>query len=272
MLNLRHNQRQWVTKHASHNCGVGATLQEWNFQDHAICPRCKDAEETTLHVFLCQAQGAKACFHKSMKRLNTQLKRHQTQRSLRHAIIHALERWQQGLNPIPENLSPAIRNVLQHQTEIGWDQFMLGLPSTKWAVYQQSYYKAQRSRRTGKKWLRRILPHIIQAGRKQWLHRSDYKHNIGKTDDTEMKTLLHEAIVNQFQLGEHTLLVGDKAKLDYNLIHLLNKPLHIKRAWWHNIHAARQRYHRKQQHDDALRLESRQSSLLLKWIYGQQST
>ena len=84
-----------------------------------------------------------------------------------------------------------------------------------------------------------------------------------------MKRVLNEAIINQFQLGERTLLQGDKAKLDYNLVHLLNKPLHIKRAWWHNIHAVRQRYLRKQQHDDALRLESRQLSLLLKWVYGQ---
>jgi hypothetical protein len=36
---LCQRERQWVTKTASENCGVGTTLVEWKFQDHAQCPR-----------------------------------------------------------------------------------------------------------------------------------------------------------------------------------------------------------------------------------------
>ena len=148
-----------------------------------------------------------------MRRLNVQLKHHNTQRQLRHAIIRGLERWQQGQDPITDNLPPALRDaLLASQTEIGWDQLLLGLPSTKWAIYQQSFYSSQKSRQTGRKWLRGILPQLIRAGRKQWLHRSHYKHHIGKPEEAAMRQLLNGAIINQFQIGDRTLLPGDKSQ------------------------------------------------------------
>ena len=40
MHHLTPGERRYVTKAASANCGVGATLVQWKFQVDALCPRC----------------------------------------------------------------------------------------------------------------------------------------------------------------------------------------------------------------------------------------
>ena len=269
---LPHDQRMWATKHASQNCGIGTTLQEWRFQDHATCPRCEHPQEDGAHVFRCQGNGADDHFQKSLNRLNSHLKKTFTHRLLRRGMIKALKAWHQGNDPTNVTTSPSVQRVLHEQTVIGWEHLFTGLATKQWTTFQQDHYNNQRSKRSGRKWMRKLLPQLIRAGKRQWLHRSKHKHQIGKPEEVAMRKLLNVAIIHQFQMGPHALLPGDKAKLDKNLVQLLQKPLHIRRAWWHNVHAARQRYERKRAHDDALVLESRQSSLLLKWIKDHQAS
>ena len=268
---LQHNLRMWATKHSSHNCGLGTTLQEWKFQEHSKCPRCSHTTEDNVHVFTCQLQGAHESFQKSLNRLNAHLKRTFTHRLLRRGMIKALMAWHTGHDPTTVSTSSAVTRALIAQSKIGWENLLVGLPATEWLSFQQEHYSNQRSRRNASKWLRQLLPHLIRMGKRQWLHRNKYKHQIGKPDEIELRRILNKAILHQFQMGKRALLPGDKAKLDRNPIQLLHKPLHIRKAWWHNIHAARQRYERKKAHDDALLLLSRQSSVLLKWIRENQS-
>ena len=49
MHHLPQKRRQWVTKNASRNCGIGTILQGWGKQDHAKCVRCSCLEETVEH-------------------------------------------------------------------------------------------------------------------------------------------------------------------------------------------------------------------------------
>ena len=105
-------------------------------------------------------------------------------------------------------------------------------------------------------------------GRKQWLHRNDYKHRIDKTTHKELARTLDRAIVQEFAQGTSDLLPGDAGKMDINLITLLNKPLHVRRSWWNNIHQARLRYLQVSQAQAAERRRSRENSLLVKWLKG----
>ena len=57
MGSLKLCDRRRIPKHASENCGVNATLQEWKKQSHNRCPRC-DQPETAQHVLVCRAEGA----------------------------------------------------------------------------------------------------------------------------------------------------------------------------------------------------------------------
>ena len=137
-----------------------------------------------------------------------------------------------------------------------------------WRQAQQEYYNQQRSRKSGKKWAATVLTKLIHVGRKQWLHRNDYKHKVDKADLKKFTRTLDKAIIQEYADGPTHLLPGDEGKMNINMLTLLDKPLHVKRAWWNNIHQARLRYLRVKQEQEAERLRSRENSLLVKWLKG----
>ena len=96
-----------------------------------------------------------------------------------------------------------------------------------------------------------VLSKLIHIGRKQWLHRNDYKHKVDKADLKELTRTLDKAIIQEYADGPSHLLPGDEGKMNINMLTLLNKPLHVKRSWWNNIHQARLRYLRVKQKQEA---------------------
>ena len=268
MLKLPHKDRLWITKMSSDNYGVGTTLVNWKFATVATCLRCGEQEETTEHVFCCQAAGAREVFQKSLRRLNKKLKLIHTNRVVRHALVNALSKWQQGTRHIlPDNYRD-LQQILDAQEQLGWANAFKGLIVKGWQQYQQQHFHQAKYQRSGKKWTQQVVTCLIRIGKEQWRHRNKHKHEIGKPIELALKQHLHTAIVHEFHLGPNTLLPGDKAKLDINLVTLLNRPLHVKKAWWYNVHIARQRFQRIQQHNEELRLESRAASRLVQWLEG----
>jgi hypothetical protein len=94
---LPQHEKQWVTKTASQNCGVGTTFVEWDMQDDAKCPRCGRGhdQETTEHVTQCRTQGADTRFKKSLCQICSYLNKTNTWPVLTDTILHCLRHWHQ---------------------------------------------------------------------------------------------------------------------------------------------------------------------------------
>ena len=70
LKSMRLGKRRRVSKHASHDCGVGTTLVRWKQQDDDHCPRC-GLSETTQHVIVCSE--ADDCFDSAIEHMDTKL-------------------------------------------------------------------------------------------------------------------------------------------------------------------------------------------------------
>ena len=110
--------------------------------------------------------------------------------------------------------------------------------------------------------MRDLLPCIMRAGRKQWLHRNDHKHYLTKPRLEAYKKLLDAYIVQQFAMGTRELLPSDHVKLHTNMLHLLNKPLSVRKTWGRNMQISRQRYQRVKRQNDEWQEEARNASIL----------
>jgi hypothetical protein len=263
---LPQHERQWVTKTASENCGVGTTLVHWNMQEDAICPRCNHPNETTEHVSQCQGQGASKTFRKSLRRIRKHLTEEKTHPQIQRAILHCLRRWHKGRQIDMPRFPESIQQAINHQSTIGWQDFLEGLMAKQWQVLQAQHYASKRSRKTSKKWATGVITQVIRLGIRQWRHRNDYKHRLGKPREAEYERILNHAIARELILGPATLLPGDRHKVQINLIRLLKKPLRTRKAWWINVHTARQRFLQIQAHDDELERQSKESSTLYQWL------
>ena len=267
MRSLPHAHRQWITKTASQNCGVGTTLVNWKYQDDAKCPRCGHPEETTEHVSICHGRDANKVFRRSHKRLRRVLRKEDTDPRIQRALLSSLKRWRKS-EPFPTTADPDIQQAITQQTEIGWQALLEGLPSHKWAQLQQSYYSAKGSRRKGSRWMVTVLRALVRMGRRQWLHRNDVKHHTLKPRHEECRHLLHHQIIREYAEGPRALLPGDKRMLKVNLIQLLRKPLAYKKAWWANIIKAKQRKDRLRLQREAHKRESQENSKLFQYMQG----
>ena len=258
-------RRRWVTKTASHNCGVGTTLQSWNFQDHSTCPRCSATEDTT-HVYQCTGHNATEIWNKSIDRLQTYLTTHHTDPELATCLITCLQQWRRKekihLTSYPEELKQLIRD----QRELNWQNLLEGLPVKRWRLLQHNYYKRSNIRKSSTRWLRGMLQHVHHLAWNQWDHRNKIKHNIVRPETKRALNLLHSEITREYLQGHDTLLPSDRHHLRHNLANILSKTIEFKKAWLVNITTARQRMIRIQQHDEERNTKSRETSTLIRWF------
>jgi len=89
---LKPGYQKYLTKHASHNCVVGAALVEWKFQDDDSCPRCGQPEDTN-HVLRCTCSGASETWNKNCTELEEWMTAVDAHPLLQDALLHNIQQW-----------------------------------------------------------------------------------------------------------------------------------------------------------------------------------
>ena len=136
------------TKHASKNCGVGATLLLWNYQCNADCPQCSLPEDTA-HDLQCQAPDVTCLWDMHLANLDASLCNMSTPDNLQLTITSRLQAWHTS-TPFLSHPAwpPALRDVIQHQDTIDWKAFLEGLPSKSWQLYIMTHASMPTSYKT----------------------------------------------------------------------------------------------------------------------------
>ncbi len=265
MPSLPRPLQHWCSKTASRNCGIGTTLEHWDFQDDSVCPRCAHPTEDAAHVSQCRGQGADEVFSASMKKLQVFFDDTSTCPDIQDAIVRNLNHWRH-LQPLALTESPSTNTAIQEQANIGWQAMLEGLLSKRWKLLQMRYYRQQGKQKSINKWQQRLIRLLLQCGQGQWKHRNEYKHILGRPRHKAFEAKLNQCIIQAFRIGEKHLLPGDKHYIQQSLISVLSKPLRNRKQWLLNVHNARQRFLRKKHHDDTLKLESQLASPVFQWM------
>lgn len=270
MHKLPFSRRRWIMKHASENCGVGATLLKWEYQTDAKCPRCNHPAEDTRHVLLCQGTDANEVFQQSIDTLKTTMEAIDTDPDILHTIVRCLGAWRSQQRVYLTDTPPEIRRAALDQQKIGWKRFLEGLPSRKWQTLQHRYYSLHSIRKSSKKWIDTLLHQLHHLAWNQWNHRNDVKHRLSKPRERMAMRMLDQEIIRMYTNGLLQLLPGDRYHLEFNLAHLLKRPVNYKKSWLLNVIAAQKHYMRIRAEADEVHQQSRDLSWILRWIQGQQ--
>ena len=262
---LKPGYQRWITKHASHNCGVGTTLVEWNQQNDDRCPRCSHPEDTT-HVLRCTGSGATEVWNEHYTALEEWMTETDTHPLLQEVLLQNLQRWRQGLAPITQHPVPKIQQFLVSQATIGWRNLMEGLPSYWIRKIQQSHISSTQLWSSGKKWTQTFLSKVFHLARSQWEHRNDVKHRSKRPRHHAMLRQLNDSITDELLTGAMALPLADRFHFDHNLMNLLRMSTQYKKDWLLNVRAARERYARRLAQDAVVQAESMATSKLLKWM------
>ena len=232
-------KKRWLMKHLTGQCGVGRTLVRRKYQDHDNCPLCNNPDETTSHVVLCKDYRAKTKFGLLMGELSTWMEESYTHQGMSRAIIQRLGEWHAGRTPQPIQGNRALQRTIREQDEIGWENFLNGRPTRRFAEYQHRHFQDIGKDNYGSIWLSKFITQAYDITFQMWQHRNEVKHNTTSPQDQAALQQLRFQVEDQFVTGllglpkqDHYLLDDKDKTLNYDLPHT--------RRWLNLIKGARQ--------------------------------
>jgi hypothetical protein len=149
--------------------------------------------------------------------------------------------WQADI-PLQDNpnWSPSLTNLIHSQDDIGWKNFMEGLPSQSWIPYMAQHYSSIRSRLCPKKWLTQSLQASHHLAWSQWECRNKYLHEDGTPREKQAHRLLQCQIIQEFLQGLEDLPPADHHHFTISLHSILSRSKEAyKQAWILNVDVAR---------------------------------
>jgi hypothetical protein len=198
------------------------------------------APEDTSHVLRCTAFKAQDTWDANLLALAGHLASTDTPTDLTEAICSRLTDWRADI-PLQDNphWSPSLTNLIHSQDDIGWKNYMEGLPSHSWIPYMAQHYSSIRSRLCPKKWLTQSLQATHHLAWSQWECRNKYLHEDGTPREKQALRLLQRQIIQEFLRGPENLPQADHHHFAFSLHSILSRSKAYKQAWILNVAAAR---------------------------------
>ena len=203
-------KRRWLCKHCAKQCGVGRCLLRRQYQTHNNCPRCDQPDETTTHVLQCQASSAIDEWQEAIAALELWMGKESTHTALTSAILTRLEAWQQAVPLQPIKGSRALKEAIEAQDQLGWENFLLGRLSPTLSQYQQVHYTNIGSQKTGKAWLARLIRQLWLVCWRMWEHRNFINNSTLTDEEKRERSHLLSQVHQEFAKGSSTLLKTDR--------------------------------------------------------------
>ena len=173
-------KRHFVSKHSTGHCSVGVMMKKRGFRTDSRCPRCKNPDESVIHVIVCQHPSASEIWNEQMSNLKQWLRSQKTNSNIIEAIIHNLKKLRKSGGIYGHHYQDInMRKAVQEQNNIGWDHLLLGRISNRWSFLQDCHYKRIQSRRTGERWAANLIMKIWEVHWSMWNHRNESIHDTG---------------------------------------------------------------------------------------------
>jgi hypothetical protein len=127
------------------------------------------------------------------------------------------------------------------QDKIGWENFIVGMISTKLLGIQDSYLQVRGSAWSSEKWAMGLIMQLLQVTHGQWIYRCILVHNCTTgTLINQHKAKLLEKITKQLLMGVELLMEDDKFLLECNLLAIVSTNGEQQEYWLLAIQAARE--------------------------------
>ena len=132
--------------------------------------------------------------------------------------------------------------AVQAQDQIGWKNFIEGLPAKQWKAAQSRYYQLNAiTSKSTNRWMRGLLRKLHELGHGQWQHRNDTLYHPQMKKQNEAVAMLHQEILTEYARGRCDLPPRDQGHFSHSLLVLLNKSTEYLQCWLINVTSARDR-------------------------------
>jgi hypothetical protein len=251
-------RRRWVSKTLSGFCATGRMMfrrREWESDQ---CPRCKQANENTEHVWQCCWETDKL-WEKAMEDLKQWLQQNQTHPEFAGTIIKHLNAWRtNGTRPVINGLAWA-KPAFEAQTNMGWKNFFEGFLAVEWQEVQALHFARIGSKKSTKRWASALIRKLWQVAWDLWEHRNGFVH---EREAGLLSEQTNQAIQEEFTKGTRDLDNISRALFREGFRVLANKPLEIRVQWLKRVKLAREVFRAPTQ------AYEKERKLMTTWLHG----
>jgi hypothetical protein len=139
------------------------------------------------------------------------------------------------------NLLSIFHKLANSQDIIGWDQFMMGMVSTKLFPIQSLHLIKSKSSANAMRWITGLITQLLQVVHTQWIYRCVLVHDCNTgTLILQHKEELIKEIEYQLTLGVDSLAEEDRFFLECNFNDLATTAAEFQEYWLLAIRAARE--------------------------------
>ena len=149
---------------------IAGTMKFLSHQDglSPLCPSCNECNETCKHITRCPETGCAAAFLQSTNKVKKWMDGNGTHPDLKILLLQYL----QGRGSITcvkcsddLNLPPIFRELALSQNVIGWDNFIMGMISSKLLGIQSAHLHTEGESYHTAWWIKGLITHLLQHTR-----------------------------------------------------------------------------------------------------------
>jgi hypothetical protein len=203
-----------------------------------LCPCCKQYAETSTHLLQCDKNPV---HYKSLQQLRRDIVNNDTH-PVRYLLIEGLEQWSHteqissDISQFPTHLHLSIRDAMESQTNIGWEEALSGFLSTKWARLAccDMYNPDVLDKGAGNHRMRECITAIYNHARRLWMARNEVLHS---TDDEHQQSIrsVEIAEIKDMFSKPHLLRAGDRHYCERSMDKLIEGSASTRRKWLRRV-------------------------------------
>ena len=208
------------------------------------CPRCLDANETSIHVLQCPCPSSRDNLRESVKSFTKNMKQLETHPAIIEAAIYLLHKGTNSSPAVTFPTNPMVQELVTEQLHLPIIEFLRGCIVTNWSLVQGRYYQTIQSPRSEDRWAALFVTSLWDIYFSAWTHRNDTLHQSENKKDTiyNIPELNYE-IRRQWRIGTHGLHDADKKHFHITQAQLLRKNRQYKLTWLARVETARKAKH-----------------------------
>jgi hypothetical protein len=198
-INRHAKQKVTMVKFLHGITPVGKRLSKYDKKYSAQCPSCEEPMETQEHLYQCTHPTRQQWRDQFKEALKHVMEKYGTPNTMKELWLEGIHKGMTGDNTPIED-SPDIREIIEAQEKIGWNQMLQGRIAHQWIEKQKEAMATPTKRKNSMTWATEMISTIFEYWLKLWKMRNEDKH--GRDAVTRREAERQQAIRELEQMYE----------------------------------------------------------------------
>jgi hypothetical protein len=227
------HRKRFLAKFVTNQGPTGLNMERWKFWKKNNCPCCGRPKEDAQHVLECTAVAAIQAKETAFLAWEESMQQNWTSAPVLHGL-RAIVNQVLFKRPVaePSTFAPHVRQAMQAQLTIGWNQLLRGRIAKDWKIAQLHDWGTSKAARHANRWSIHLVEQCWQLTWSLWDNRNTILKSPEGQDRLHDMTQVNLAIREQWQIGTESVHPMDRRLWNAENVETILKRDSVHRRHW----------------------------------------